>query len=388
MGREPRLNILLSGMLAGEPYQGGASWAVLQYLLGLGRLGHEVMFVEPIASASLGPAGTSLGASRIGVYFQHHLAPLAGAERAALLVEGTTETLGAPYEELERFARGADLLVNISGMLADERLLEHVPVRAFLDLDPGFNQVWYEDGERHGLRRAHPLRHRRAGHRLRRLPGAHLRAWPGSAPAAGCAGALARGRPAVSAMRSPRVGPLAKLRLDRARRGPLRAAGPLAAGADRAARPHPGRGSSWPSRSTPTRPATWRPWRRTAGSCSTLTEAAGTPTRYRDFVRGSKAELGVAKSGYVASRCGWFSDRSACYLASGRPVVAQETGFSAFLPRGEGLLAFSSVEEAASAIDEVEARLGAAQPRGTRAGAEEHLDSDRVLTRLLEKVTA
>ena len=231
--------------------------------------------MEPIASASLGPAGTSLGASRIGVYFQHHLAPLAGAERAALLVEGTTETLGAPYEELERFARGADLLVNVSGTLADERLLEHVPVRLFLDLDPGFNQVWYEDGERVRLRRAHPLRHRRPGHRLRRLPGAHLRAGLDRHVAAGCPGALARGRPAVARCVHQR-GPLAKLRLDRPRRGPLRAAGPLAAGADRAARPHRG-GSSWPSRSTPTRPATWRPWRRTAGELLDPGQAAGTP---------------------------------------------------------------------------------------------------------------
>ena len=60
---------------------------------------------------------------------------------------------------------------------------------------------------------------------------------------------------------------------------------------------------------------------------------------------GSWAELGLAKSGYVASRCGWFSDRSVCYLASGRPVVAQDTGFGDWLPTGEGLLAFSDADE-------------------------------------------
>jgi glycosyltransferase involved in cell wall biosynthesis len=116
-------------------------------------------------------------------------------------------------------------------------------------------------------------------------------------------------------------------------------------------------------------------------------QAAGTPTRYRDFVQASKGELGVAKSGYVASRCAWFSDRSACYLASGRPVVAQETGFSAFLPGGEGLLPFVSVEEAASAIDEVEGDWER-HSRAARELAREHLDSDRVLPRLLEKVTS
>ncbi len=99
-------------------------------------------------------------------------------------------------------------------------------------------------------------------------------------------------------------------------------------------------------------------------------------------MRGSKAELSIAKSGYVASRSGWFSDRSACYLASGRPVVAQETGFSDLLPAGEGLLAFTTMAEAAAAVAAVEAdpaRHGTA----ARALAEEHLDARKVLPRLL-----
>src|SRR5262249_3533723 len=72
---------------------------------------------------------------------------------------------------------------------------------------------------------------------------------------------------------------------------------------------------------------------------------AGTPDAYRRFIRASKGEFGIAKSGYVVSRCGWFSDRSACYLASGRPVIAEDTGFGRLLPTGEGLLSFSTVEE-------------------------------------------
>jgi hypothetical protein len=110
--------------------------------------------------------------------------------------------------------------------------------------------------------------------------------------------------------------------------------------------------------------------------------AAGTPARYQAFVSGSKGELGIAKSGYVASACGWFSDRSACYLASGRPVVAQDTGFSRFLPTGEGLLAFESAAEAAGAIEDLNARYER-HSRAARALAEDLLDSDRVLTRLL-----
>src|SRR5213078_110200 len=82
---------------------------------------------------------------------------------------------------------------------------------------------------------------------------------------------------------------------------------------------------------------------------------AGTPADYQRFIQGSKAEFGIAKSGYVASRCGWFSDRSLCYLASGRPVIAQETGFSRFVPTGEGLFSFSNTDQILSAINDINA---------------------------------
>jgi hypothetical protein len=108
----------------------------------------------------------------------------------------------------------------------------------------------------------------------------------------------------------------------------------------------------------------------------------GTPGQYRRFIEGSLAELGVAKGGYVGTRSGWFSDRSACYLAAGRPVVLQATGFEDVLATGEGLFAFDTVDEAAEAM----ARIRADYPRHSRAAREiarEHLDSDRVLRELL-----
>jgi hypothetical protein len=112
---------------------------------------------------------------------------------------------------------------------------------------------------------------------------------------------------------------------------------------------------------------------------------AGTPAAYAEFVRGSRAELCVAKGGYVESGSGWFSDRSACYLASGRPVVAQDTGFGRRLPTGEGLLAFVTAADAAAAVESVEADPGRHRA-AARAIAEEHLDSRRVLSALLERL--
>jgi len=379
-----RLKILLAGMIAGDPWQGGATWAVLQYLLGLRRLGHDVTLVEPVEPGSLSPPGSSLTESEGAAYFRR--LPLLDDQQAALLLAGTQQTVGMTYAALLEFARDADLLLDISGMLSREQtLLEPIPVRAFLDLDPGFNQVWHETGEDVGLD-AHN-RFATVGQAIGTptcpvptcgvswiptLPPVVLEQWP----AAG-----APQRDAVTTV------------------GHWRSYGPIEHG-----------GLHYGQRAHSLRELISLP-RRTGtrfelalgihpdetGDLEALdaegwelldpVEVAGTPDRYRDFIAESKAELGVAKSGYVASRCGWFSDRSGCYLASGRPVVAQETGFSDFLPVGEGLLTFSSVEEATAAIDEVE-RGWERHSLAARALAAEHLDSDRVLARLIDRLGA
>jgi hypothetical protein len=109
---------------------------------------------------------------------------------------------------------------------------------------------------------------------------------------------------------------------------------------------------------------------------------ARSPGAYADFVRGSWAEFALAKSGYAASSCGWFSDRSVCYLASGRPVLALDTGFSPQVPTGQGLLSFSSVEEAAAGVDALRSDYEGHR-RAARELAEDVFESDRVLSGLL-----
>src|SRR5262249_4806696 len=98
----------------------------------------------------------------------------------------------------------------------------------------------------------------------------------------------------------------------------------------------------------------------------------------------SKGEWSVAKNAYVQARSGWFSERSACYLAAGRPVVVQDTGFSARLPVGGGILPFSTVDEAVAAVPEGEGDY-ARHARGARAVAESFFASDKVLPLLLEE---
>src|SRR5262249_41929538 len=109
------MQIVLGGMIAGDPNQGGATWAVLQYLLGFRRLGHDVLFVEPIRETALRPDAVALDRSANAAYFRRVAADFGLEGSAALLLEGTRQTVGLPYDELLRTARRADVLFNISG---------------------------------------------------------------------------------------------------------------------------------------------------------------------------------------------------------------------------------------------------------------------------------
>jgi hypothetical protein len=372
-----RLKILLSGMVAGDPHQGGASWAVLQYVAGLRSLGHDVVLVEPVSRR----ADPNAPAPEIVEYFRS-LPLLEG--RAALLVEGVPDPVGLSFAELSEFAAEADLLLNISGMLRDERLLEQIPVRAFLDLDPGFNQVWHLSGEDMGFDlHTHWVTVGQAlGQPGCRVPDCDRR-WIGTLPPVALEHwPVAEAEPSRDAFTTI---------------GHWRSYGSIEHdGRHYGQRAHSLRELIALPRSTDTRfqlalgihpdeTTDLEALRSNGWELLDPLDVAGDPQRYAEFIRGSKAELSVAKSGYVASRSGWFSDRSACYLASGRPVLAQETGFSDFLPSGEGLLAFTTVEEAAAGVEALVGDPGRHR-RAARTLAEEHLDARKVLSRLLEEL--
>jgi hypothetical protein len=115
--------------------------------------------------------------------------------------------------------------------------------------------------------------------------------------------------------------------------------------------------------------------------------ATKTPWTYQEYVAGSRAEFSVAKHGYVSTHSGWFSDRSCGYMAMGRPVILQDTGFSQLLPCGEGLLPFCNPDQATAAILAVH-RDYQRHSRAARALARECFDADKVLTSLLERSCA
>lgn len=114
---------------------------------------------------------------------------------------------------------------------------------------------------------------------------------------------------------------------------------------------------------------------------------SGTPEAYRTYIQRSRGEFCVAQGMYVGTGSGWLSDRSLCYLASGKPVIAQDTGFSAVYPVGEGLLAFSTVEEAAAAIQSIESDYDR-HASAARGLAEEYFDAAKVVPALLDRVAS
>ena len=376
------LKILVSGMVAGVPGQGGATWAVMQYLLGLRRLGHEVILVEPVDVA---PGTTLVGSD--AVTYCEAVMKSAGLEGDwALLEAGTTRTAGRTYDDLLQFARRADLLVNVSGMLTDEALLEAVPVRAYLDLDPAFNQLWHD---------AESIDMRFAGHTHFVTVGLALGTAGCSVPTCGrrwitTLPPVVLGEwPVIDDVRWPAFTTVANLR----GYGSVEHAGVFHGQKVHSLR----RLFDVPSRTSarfvlamsvhPDEAQDLRMLQTNGWELIEPAEVAATPDHYRRFVQGSKAEFGLAKSGYVVSRSGWFSDRSACYLASGRPVLAQDTGFPAYLPTGEGLLSFVDVDDVVAAVDLVNGDYERHR-RAARAIAEEHLDSDLVLVRLLDELGA
>jgi hypothetical protein len=106
--------------------------------------------------------------------------------------------------------------------------------------------------------------------------------------------------------------------------------------------------------------------------------------RYRDYIRGARGEFTVARDQYVRPCTGWFSDRSACYLAAGLPVVTQETGFSTFLPAGKGLFGFTTIDDVLAAVDAIESDW-AGHCRAARDVAAECFAAEKVLGSLMDR---
>lgn len=362
--------VIVSGMVAGTPGQGGATWAVLQYLLGLRRLGHDVHLVEPVAAL------TERRVEWCAATMHAH-----GLENRWCLVGADGATAGRSRVQLQALVARADILLNVAGMLADPALLERIPVRVYLDLDPAFVQLWQvEDGVdmRFGAHTHHVTVADAVGRTIPdcgrswipTLPPVVLEQWAvAAAPAARELTTVANWRSYGSihhdGVHYGQKAHAFRRLLDLPTRVPVEVVVALGIHHDEVDDLAALAANRW--------------------RILDPDEVVVTPADYRRFVQGSWAELGIAKSGYVVSDSGWFSDRSACYLASGRPVIAQDTGFGRRLPVGDGLFAFDGVEQVIDAVHQLDGDYEHHR-RAARGVAEDHLDSDLVLAALLRQV--
>jgi hypothetical protein len=380
--------VVLAGALAQRPGIGGHAWVFRNWLAGLGGLGYDVVFVDRLEPHMVDDPAAPPEASRQWAWLEDVMNGAGMAGRFALLYDGGRRCLGLDRAAVVERCRRATVLFNVMGYLDDEGLLGVARRRVFVDIDPGFPQFWRTLG----------LHDAFAGHDafvtvganvgrpgcavpdcglewIPTLPPVDLAQWPEGPPLAGPAAARLT---SVATWRGP-FGPVEHdgttygLRVHEFRRfADLPAAVPHAAlevalDADGADGPDV----------TRLEDAGWR--------IVDPRAVAGDPVSYRAYVAGSAGEFLVAKQMYVRTGGGWVSDRSACYLASGRPVVAQDTGLAGHLPVGEGLLTFTDPDGAAAAVAEV---TGNASRHGKAARhlAAEYFDAATVLRSLLDRL--
>jgi hypothetical protein len=381
------LRIVVTGLIGQYPL-GGVAWDYVQYVAGLARLGHDVYYFEDTGQWPYNPeeVGVSKGPEFTVRYLEGLMGRFGLEERWAYRFPGGPRWFGMRDSRRDDVLTSADLLINVSGAL--ERPAEYRDAAprarfAYIDSDPVFTQAKVELARReHAFRRtrvdAHDV-HFSFGEALADpVPdtGHHWRPTRQPVILDEWQPTPTRRKAFTTVMNWTSYKPVQwhGLRLQQkdveferflhlpGKVSPTVLEIALAEGKTR----HPPRdrlsGAGW----------------RIVDPSLVCPDAES----YRDYVAGSTGEWSVAKNGYVNPPSGWFSCRSACYLACARPVVLQDTGFSSVLPVGVGLLPFSSLDEAAESIREVESDWER-HSRAARAIAEQCFDSARVLDRLV-----
>ncbi len=391
-----KLRIVVAGMVAQYPV-GGVAWDYLQYAIGLARLGHDVVYHEDTWCWPYDPLRrtmsdeASYSAAYLDDFFARYAPELSDRWHYLHLHDASYGMSRATFDD---FAKSADLFINVSGGSFFPDGLPARCLKLFLDTDPGYNQIilaerpgWSENVDRWcaGV----------AAHDRHFTYAENFGAADCLVPAAGIAWKKTR-MPIVPEMwraNAEALGPDAawstvmtwnvfKGKLEyrgveyRGKADEFAKIADLPRRFDRKFRLAVG------GTEAPMEALAAQGWAVEDGPSATLT-----PADYQRYVAASRGEVSVAKNVYVAMRTGWFSTRSACYLAAARPVVVQDTGFSHLLPTGRGLHAFSTGDEAKAAIEAVEAHHEA-EMQAARDVALAHFDARLVLARLIEDAFA
>ncbi len=360
----------------------GNTWAFLNWAIGLREAGCEVWLVEHLDRNSLKASSDGGGRPSLNEQlWQRIVAEFGFADRATLFLDDAADNA----DEFTRWAEDADALINLSGQFKLHHRVGHVPRRAYVDLDPAFTQLWAATLD---------VDMNFAGHTDFFTVGTRL---------------AAADLPETGLVWQPTLTPVSLAHWTRVEEVPL----PIDPRDcwTTVTHWHGYKTMPWQGRlygdkreslvgvrdlprqgarllvATDMQPD-WTDHQEFSAAGWSFIDAAKITADarvYRQFLAASIGEFSVAKQGYTLSRCGWFSDRSACYLALGRPVVLEETGWSDVLPSGDGLRAWSTLDEAGAALQDFERDLPKHRAAARRI-AEEFLDARKVTTAFLAQL--
>jgi hypothetical protein len=368
--------IVVAGAIANKPFNGGEAWVRLSWALGFQRIGCEVFIIEQIASSAC--------SGEIVEYFRRVVEDFGLAGKAALIDEDGKSIFGPGASLLADLAGSADLLVNISGHLRLPRLLKCFKRKAYVDIDPGFTQFWFASNVAAEQLLGHDVYFtigRNIGLPTSPIPTGGIDWHPVSQPV------VLDDWPLIQTGSFDRFTTVATWR---GGYGPIVYDGrkyTLKVHEFRKLRDLPRRCGRRFEIALNIDPADAADRRAMLDAGWVLVDprgVAGDPAAFRDYVQGSSAEFSCAQGIYVQTQSGWFSDRSVRYLASGKPVLVQDTGLSGQYAVGEGLLTFRTIEEAAAGAEEIAGNYPA-HCAAARAVAERYFDARKVLPEFLEQ---
>ncbi|MDH3207123.1 MAG: glycosyltransferase family 1 protein [Gemmatimonadota bacterium] len=370
------MKIVLAGIIARYPF-GGVTWCSLMYLLGLRGLGHEVLYIEDTGECIYDPERDEISTDPgYGTRYIHQaLDPFGLGDRWSFVnYDGSYH--GLSRDAVRAFCADADLFVNLSGgswFWRDE--YASIPRRVFIDSDPVFTQLaiakgepWYVDFFK-GFDRLFTF-------------GTNIGTPACDVPTSDLTWSPTR-QPVVTELWKTEAPPT-RDRFTTVMTWKTESFTDVDGNKDREFVAYIDLPTLSPSRFEI---AVNGPMDLLASHGWSPVEAMAVSRSlwdYRDFIQGSKAEFGVAKHAYVSRRSGWFSDRTECYLAAGRPALVQDTGWTAHLPSGTGLIGFSNLDEAVEGLSRIECDYAVHAARAEEI-ALEYFDVSRVLPPFLEE---
>jgi hypothetical protein len=368
------VRILFAGIIARYPF-GGVTWCSLMYLLGLRALGHEVFYVEDTGECVYDPVQNTLATDpSYGTQYIHAaLEPFGLGDRWSFVnYDGSYH--GRSADEVRRYAAGADLFINLSGgswFWRDE--YANIPRKVFIDSDPAFTQL--------AIAKAEPWYvafFQRFDHLF--TFGSNIGTPSSPIPTGDF---LWRKTWQPITLEDWRSDARPRDRFTTVMTWQIESFADVGGNKDQEFVKVIELPSKTPQRFELAINGPQLLLRQYGWDTVDAMAVSRTPGQYRDFIQASKAEFGVAKHTYVANRSGWFSDRTECYLASGRPALVQDTGWTAHVPSGEGLVAFTGMNDAIAGIDSINADYDRHARRALEI-AREHFDARVVLPTFLD----